>query len=239
MVGIETEVDAGEVRCFAGIARVDDQVGACGGDAIYFERSCADRARIVLRFAHLRDGHILPDVRRQQADGGIVQEGRQQLGEREAHCQAVGAVGRFNLHCAPEGAEPGYAGELFGLHRADRVEHIGGGDGMTVVPDEAGTEQEVIDQSIFADSPAFRQVGDDIALLIQPGEAVEEQGDQGIIYLVVLAEQGVEVLRVAGNALNIDTAPIGDGDCGEAVGRVAQEGSQQRNAQEGDNSLPA
>ena len=106
------------------------------------------------------------------------------------------------------------------------------------MPIEARTQAEVVGEAIGTEGEALGQIGNDIAPLIQPRQAVEEQGCQFLIHLVILAEEGIQVLGVAGDTLHERAAPVGDGHGGEAEGGIAQQSDQQRNAQESNDRLP-
>ena len=177
-------------------------------------------------------------MRGQQADGRIVEEWRKRLFELEAHGQPVRPLGRGDFNGAPQGLQPGNTGEGLRLHGADRVQHVGGRYRGAIMPIQARAQTEVVGEAIGTERETLGQIRNNVSLLIQPRQAVEEQGCHFLIHLVVLAEEGIQVLRVARNTLHERAAPVGNDHGGEAEGGVAQQSDQQRNAQESNDRLP-
>ncbi len=107
------------------------------------------------------------------------------------------------------------------------------------MPLQARAQPEIVGQAVRADRPRLDQVRDDVALLIQLCQAIEKQGTKRPVYLIVLAQKRVQVLGIARHPLHECAAPVGHGHRGEVIGGVAQQGSQQHEAEDGDRGLPA
>ena len=99
-------------------------------------------------------------------------------------------------------------GGLGGEGAAPCVAEIGGGYGSAVAPAGVGTEVEGVDAGIRGDVPGLCDAGDDLAVLVEGGEALEEGvgdaalwlagDDRGVEGLGLRAVEEDEVRAVAG-----------------------------------------
>ncbi len=70
-------------------------------------------------------------------------------------------------------------------------------------------------------------------------QAIEDEGTKVPIHLVILAEDGIYVLRAASQALHVGPTSAGDNDRSEGKGQIGQQRAQQDYPQKGDDDLPA
>jgi hypothetical protein len=161
-------------------------------------------------------------VGRQDANGGVAQERRK--GFLEGELDDVG-IELDDLHASPELSQIRGSPIDGILHGPDSEDHIVSAEGNFIVPKHIVPQVEGVAEAIAGDLPPFGQIWDNLTPLIELGEAIEYEGTKVSIYLV-LAEEGVDILRLASQALYVGPANIGDKDCGEGKGQVGQQRAQ-------------
>ena len=195
-----------------------------------------DRAGVELGAGQFSHRIARPQVRRQQADGGIVKKGCKGLaeGERDGKLVYLGGLDRF-----PQGRQPGRPLVIVTLHHRDGKDHIIGVEGGAVTPAHIRAQEERVRQIVCTSLPALGQVRHNNAPLIQRCQTVEQQGDQITINIVVMTQQGVEILRIARDSFAVRTSPRRNDFCREGIGGVPEQGPQQQNTDHRHRCLPA
>ena len=86
-------------------------------------------------------------------------------------------------------------GGLGGEGAAPCVAEIGGGDGSAVAPAGVGAQVEGVDAGVRGDFPGLGDAGDDLAVLVEGGEALEEGVGDAALGLAG-DDRGVEGFRL-------------------------------------------
>ena len=168
----------------------------------------------------VEDAHpieALEEVLREDADG---REAREEggVGIRQAKDDRA-QIGRPHLDAGPGGDQAGVAAEVGGENLFDGEGHIEGAHGSAVVPAELGVETEGVGAAVLTDFGKGGEVGKQAAIVPGPQETGEDEPGEVLVDGIIEGEEGVDSLRGADNALDVDAA-LGSGRCRERLRRL-------------------
>ena len=154
---------------------------------------------------------------REDADG---REAREEggVGIRQAKDDRA-QIGRPHLDAGPGGDQAGVAAEVGGENLFDGEGHIEGAHGSAVVPAELGVETEGVGAAVLADFGKRGEIGKQAAIVPRSQETGEYEPGEILIDGIIEGEEGVDSLRGADNALDVDAA-LGSGRCRERLRRL-------------------
>ena len=210
LVRIEPEDDPIEIRRRARGASpiegaVPDQRDLTPVHLAHAERAATDGMHVERLAREVAVGDVREEVGGKQRDRRAPREGAVHIRQGEAH----GLVrDPLDVHAAERVAVLTDVAAI--LKELDGVDHVVGGDRLPVLPERVLADVEGPDLAVRLGAEGGREIGDDRAGLVVPGEPAERQPDD-VIVDIGRGDDRVEVLRDPGNALDIRAA----------VGRIA------------------